>query len=116
MRRENAYLRDILQAIDRSSQFIDGMTKDDFLADEKTQAAVARQIEVVGEAASRLPESFRSEHSSVPWQELIQLRNFYIHAYHAIDYSRAWRSATVTLPSIRNGVQAILDMSVSGKS
>jgi uncharacterized protein with HEPN domain len=67
-----------------------------------------REIEVIGEASAQLPQAARDRYTSVPRDELIHLRNFYIHAYHGVKYERVWRVAKYRLPMIRRAVERLL--------
>ena len=70
MLRDLSSILDMLEAASRARVFIRGMTRKRFLANLKTQAAVVRQIEVIGEAAKRVSEQFRLEHPEVPLAEI----------------------------------------------
>ena len=62
------YVEDILHAIDEASEFTAGMSVDDFLQDRKTINAVIRSLEVLGEAARRIPEELRAKAPRAPWK------------------------------------------------
>ncbi len=64
------YLRDILDAIASIEEFTSGMDFEDFSKDRKTQFAVIRALEIIGEAAKAIPEDFKKEHPEVPWREM----------------------------------------------
>jgi len=62
------YIFDIIESIDDIESFINAMSFEDFLNDKKTINAVIRSIEIMGEAAKRIPESIRSRYPSIPWR------------------------------------------------
>lgn len=66
-RSEKTLLADILDAITQIETYIVGLDVDAFSKDRKTQDAVVRNLEIIGEASSRLPDDFRSGHSDIPW-------------------------------------------------
>lgn len=66
------------------------MTFEQFTADEKTVDAVARNFEIIGEAANRLPEEFRAQFSTIDWDRIRGFRNRIVHDYFGIDYSIVW--------------------------
>lgn len=82
------YLGDILTAISKINEFTSGMGKDEFRSSSLVLDAVLRNIEVIGEAASKLPAAFRSEHKEIDWQDIIGMRNKLIHAYSEVDAGR----------------------------
>ena len=90
------------------SIYAKGMERADFLSNPMAKAAVVLEIEIMGEAAGRVPDEVRSAHGQVPWSELARLRNFYIHVYHGVDYTLVWRTATVTVPRVASAVRIFL--------
>jgi uncharacterized protein with HEPN domain len=79
------YLEDILSACEKIARFTSGMTQEAFVADERTHDAVLRNLEVLGEAAKRLPEATRQQMPEVPWRAISGLRDFVAHVYFALD-------------------------------
>ena len=94
------YLAHILERAGRIEQYIrDG--EEAFLTDPKTQDAVIRNFEVIGEAAKRAPDDYRARHPEIPWQLMAGFRDVLIHAYEGVDVRRIWAIATRDLPSWR---------------
>ena len=103
MSRDNRFrLQDILDAIDRISSYVEGMTYEDFLADRKTQDAVTRNVEIIGEAARSLSEQFKQEHSSIPWQDIVGMRNVIVHHYFGVLPDVVWDVIENELPTLRS--------------
>lgn len=101
------YLAHILERADRIAIFVqDGHAA--FLTDHKTQDAVIRNFEVIGEAAKRVPAEYRAEHPSIPWQLMAGFRDVLIHSYEGVDVHRVWATATQDLPAVRQAIAAIL--------
>ena len=63
------------------------MTLEDFIKDDKTSDAVIRNFEIIGEAANRLPEELKKQHSSIDWQRIRGFRNRIVHDYFGIDFT-----------------------------
>jgi uncharacterized protein with HEPN domain len=68
------YLRDILNGVEKVRRFTQGMGFAQFASDDKTVFAVIRGLEIVGEAAKRLPRSLRDRHPQVPWRAITGMR------------------------------------------
>jgi uncharacterized protein with HEPN domain len=91
------YVQDILDAIESIESFIAGMSRETFLADDRTLSAVVRKFEIIGEAARQLPEGIREKHPHVPWRDMVGMRNRLIHDYLGADYELVWQTATEDL-------------------
>jgi uncharacterized protein with HEPN domain len=101
------YLAHILERAARIEAYIrDG--HDVFLTDAKTQDAVIRNFEVIGEAAKRIPAAFRAAHPSIPWQLMAGFRDVLIHGYEGVDIHRVWLTATQDMPAVRAAIASIL--------
>jgi uncharacterized protein with HEPN domain len=100
------YLEDILSAIMRIELYIaDG--KDAFFGDEKTQDAVIRQVSIIGEAASKLPSSMKTAHPSIPWKQIVGMRNIIIHDSADTDLPTVWNVAARDLPRLKRTIRSI---------
>jgi uncharacterized protein with HEPN domain len=108
MRRDEALLGDIVLAARRIGEHIAGLSHDAFLTDRKTQAAVEREITILGEAANDLSDDLRAAHPEVPWQRLVRLRHFYIHAYEMVDANQVWATACRSVPEFLKAVEPLL--------
>ncbi len=84
------YLDDILESCRKIRKFTEGMPFEEFELDVKTQDAVIRNFEVIGEAANRLPEAIKSQYSGVEWPKIIGFRNILIHEYFGVKLQTVW--------------------------
>ena len=90
-KRDNTLIiSDIDQSIDKIFTYINNLYKEEFLVDNKTQDAVSRNFEIIGEASSRLSKEFKEVHSEINWTKLKDFRNKIIHDYFGTDYSTVW--------------------------
>jgi uncharacterized protein with HEPN domain len=101
------YLAQILERIDRIREYtVDGETA--FFADARTQDAVIRNFEVIGEAAKRIPDEYRKNHLSIPWRELAGFRDVLIHQYEGVSIVEIWRIVEKNLEPLRQAIKRIL--------
>lgn len=101
------YLAQILERIDRILEYTtEG--KEAFLSDTRTQDAVIRNFEVIGEAAMRIPEQYRQGQPAIPWRELSGLRDVLIHQYEGVSIAEIWRIIERDLETLRKMIAAIL--------
>lgn len=97
-------LEDMLYAIDKVAQFVDGMTFSEFTKDDKTLFAVIRALEIIGEAATKIPSSVRRKYRDIPWKEIIGMRNKLIHEYFGVKPRVVWKTIKKDLPDGRNAI------------
>jgi uncharacterized protein with HEPN domain len=81
---------DILDSAEKILEYTDGFTFEEFIEDSKTVDAVIRNFEIIGEAANRLPDSFKEKYPEIDWFRIRGFRNRIVHEYFGIDYSIVW--------------------------
>ena len=89
-----------------------GLTESAFLTDEKTQDAVVRNFEIVGEAANNIEKqhpTFAQAHADVPWALMYTMRNRVAHGYFEVNYELVWKTIHADLPELRAMVARLLD-------
>lgn len=101
-------MSDILEAIRRVQAYTAGMTFEAFLWDTKTQDAVVRNLEIIGEATKRLSDKVRERHSAVPWKSMAGVRDRLIHHYFGVSLDVVWEIASVELKEIAVQIERIL--------
>lgn len=94
------YFGDMLDAARRGHSKVATKSREDFMADRDTQDIVIRMIQIVGEAARRVPESTRLKHSEIDWPAIIGMRHKVVHDYFKIDFDVVWDTATESLPPL----------------
>lgn len=98
--KDEARLRDIAEAALLARQYIQGMTYQQFVADTRTQDAVIRRLEIMGEAAGRISEEARSAFPDVPFRQMRGMRNILSHDYGEIHLERVWTTLEQDLPRL----------------
>lgn len=106
-RHERLRILDILGAIDKISSYVEGMNYEDFLSDHKTQDAVVRNIEIIGEAVRSLPADFTERHTEVPWGEIVAMRNVIVHQYFGILPDVVWDVIKNELPALQSQIAQV---------
>ena len=102
-------LEDILEACQKILSYTEGVSFDDFVNDDKTIDAVVRNFEIIGEAANRIPEDFKSDHPEIEWRRIIAFRNRIIHEYFGINYKMVWKIKEENIPVLKNFIQQAID-------
>src|SRR5882757_9764870 len=101
-------LEDIIGSANKILTYTEGLSYEQFLADDKTIDAVIRNFEIIGEAANRLPEEIRDKHSNIDWHRIRGFRNRIVHDYMGIDYTIVWLIKENFLPGLINEIGEIL--------
>ena len=101
-------LNDICQSIDRVGQYIKNLSLDAFSEDQKSVDAVVRNLEIIGEAANRLPDEFKEKYSEIKWRKVVGLRHRIVHEYFGIDIEIIWQILHKDLPELRQKIMRII--------
>lgn len=101
-------LDDILQAIGRIEQYIKDLSFDAFSEDQKSVDAVVRNLEIIGEAANRLPDEFKERYSEIEWYKVVGLRHRIVHEYFGIDLQIIWQILHKDLLELRDALSQII--------
>ncbi|RJR43219.1 MAG: DUF86 domain-containing protein [Deltaproteobacteria bacterium] len=102
------YLKDIQDALEKINDFIAGLDFESFARDNKTAFAVIRALEIMGEAARKIPKSIRSRYPEVPWQDMAGMRDKLIHDYFGVDLRVVWKTLQIDLPPLKAMIDQII--------
>lgn len=96
-------LDDIISAVSRIESYTDGFLSSP-LSDPRTLDAVIRNLEVIGEAAKRLPDEIRRQYPNVEWRKMAGLRDILAHQYFGIDINLLADVVTIKLPALKQSL------------
>jgi len=86
----SVYVGHIRDAMQDALRFTAGLHQDQFTADQRTTYATVRALEIVGEAAKRIPDQIRALDSTIPWRKMAGMRDVMIHRYEEVDLAEVW--------------------------
>ena len=99
-RRWSLYIDDMLRFAAKVQAYTRGRTQTTFLADELVYDATLRNLELLGEAASKIPDDVRAAWTSIPWRQITATRNRLIHGYLGIDGDTVWSIIDTDIPAL----------------
>jgi uncharacterized protein with HEPN domain len=108
-KRDRSALEDILTSAELACSYVEDKTVEDFLEDILCQDAVFRRLEIMGEAARRVSTESQQYWATLPWREMIGIRNVLIHDYHRIQQLTIWKTLHQDLPPLIETIKAILN-------
>ena len=113
-RTDTDFLSDIQEAVQRVKAYTAAMTYEAFLADIKTQDAVIRNLEIIGEATKSLSAELRAKYVDVPWRGMAGVRDRLIHHYFGVNLDIVWQIANGELPEVASQLREVLEREQSG--
>lgn len=105
------YLGHILEAIGRCQAYVEDYDEVSFLTDPKTQDAVIRAFEVIGEASNNIRRHFPAivdAHPEIPFAQAVGMRNMLSHGYFKVDLEVVWTSIQIDLPAFQSAIEALV--------
>ncbi len=102
------YLNHILTSIKLIEEYSQGKKYDDLAANNMMQDAIIRQIEIIGEATSRISVVFKSEHPDLPWVDMKDMRNKLIHNYFGVNIKHVWNVVEQDIQPLKLQIEKIL--------
>lgn len=107
-RGDKEFLSDIEEVIKRIKTYTRNMSYQKFLKDTKTQDAVVRNLEIIGEAVKNISESLKAEYPNIPWKDMARVRDKVIHFYFGVNYDIVWSIAKEDLPQVAEQINTVL--------
>ena len=103
------YLDDMIQFAQKVQLYTDGMEQQEFTTSGLNYDAALRNLELIGEAATHIPDDIRKDHPEVPWRLIIATRNRLIHAYLGIDDDTIWSIIQDDIPALLSALENLRD-------
>lgn len=101
---DKARLHHILDAINEIENYISGITIHEFSRSSEKKFASVKQLEIIGEAASKITKETKTDYPEVEWTKIIALRNILVHEYYVIDETIVWNIITADLPNLKEQI------------
>lgn len=108
MWRDEAYLLDMLLAARRATKFLGECDLACFERDELRQSAILHQLQIIGEAASKISREYRADHEVIDWNEIVGMRCVLVHDYRHIDLRRIWHAAAMSAPLLCEQLEPLI--------
>ncbi len=105
---DSVYIDHIQNSIKAILAYTKGITLNDFLKDNKTQDAVIRQFEIIGEAVKRISDSTRPNHPEISWDDMAEMRDKLIHDYIDVDLEIVWKTVEQDVPILKDQLNKLL--------
>jgi len=101
------YLNDIKESIQQIEEYTKNMSQEEFSKNKKTQDAVIRRLEIMGEASRNIPRALKEKNKHVSWFDMSQFRDFISHSYFNLGLETIWKTIKEKIPQIKESLQKI---------
>ncbi|MEK6791990.1 MAG: DUF86 domain-containing protein [Deltaproteobacteria bacterium] len=101
-------LKHILEATMEALDFVKGKSRTDFDKNRMLVLSLIKEIEIMGEAASKISNGVKEKYPHIPWGDITGMRNYLIHAYFDIDFDMVWKTVTEDLPPLAAEIEKVL--------
>ncbi len=94
--------------MEKAESFIGEMSREDFLLDERTNFAVVRCLEIIGEATKNIPVTIREKYKDIPWRDMAGMRDKVSHFYFGTDFNKVWLAVKKNIPILKPRIKEVL--------
>lgn len=101
-------LRHMLDSTNAIASFIEGKDRRSIDTDRLLLSGIIRELEILGEAAGKISQHIKDHYSSLPWKQIIGMRNRLIHAYFDVDHDIIWKTISESLPPLAEKLRKII--------
>lgn len=108
MDRDSGSILDILESARAITEYVAGMTRQDFLRERQAQDSVIRRLVIIGEAAGRISPEFRGAHPEIQWSEIRGMRNRMVHGYDLVNMEVVWDTVEHDIPQLIQVVESLV--------
>lgn len=102
------YIQDMISFARKCLAYTEGMDQQAFVSDDMVYDATLRNLELIGEAATRVPDTVRRQYPDIPWRMIIATRNRLIHAYLGIDDDTIWSIIRDDVPELVTKLEKVV--------
>lgn len=103
------FLDDILEAVRKVREYTEGLSYEQFSADQKTVHAVVWNLQIIGEATKNLPREIRSRYPDLPWRDMAGLRDVIVHQYFGIKLDVIWKIIRNDVPLLESRIRGVIE-------
>ena len=103
------YIKDIIDYMERAESYLQNLTYEQFINDEKTCDAIIRCIEIIGEATKNIPNEIKEKYPLVPWRDISGMRDKIIHSYFSVDFEEVWLTVKEDISKLKPLIKIILE-------
>ncbi|MDA8389109.1 MAG: DUF86 domain-containing protein [Nitrospiraceae bacterium] len=94
--------------MEKAETFIGEMSQQDFCLDQKTNFAVVRCLEIIGEATKNIPDAVREKYKDIPWRDMAGMRDKVSHFYFGINFNKVWLAVKKDIPILKPKIKQVL--------
>ncbi|MFH1197633.1 MAG: HepT-like ribonuclease domain-containing protein [bacterium] len=98
----------MIDAAEEALSFVKGINKEIFSFRRELILSVIKDIEIIGEAASKISDQTKSNFTKIPWKDIIGMRNRLIHGYFEVDINLVWNTVKNNLPALLKELREIV--------